>query len=236
MDDFMKIKLGDFGESTLRRESEVGRNMTIVGTVSYMAPELISADRNYTSAVDIYALAITFWEIWTGQEAFKNITNTFSVYNMVQSGIRPEIPTGTPSELSDMIQESWRANPEERPMAIQLVNRLRELLMFVSTQADCAQDEEFATTLAKAENNNDSSTTVYTPETSTHKIVTTGLRVIETIGDKISMFRDSTLERFSNGDRLTSLGTDLRKSGGRKSMTAPTAEADGNAAKNPIHP
>ena len=234
IDSIMKIKLGDFGESTLRRESEMNRNMTIVGTVSYMAPELISADRNYTFAIDIYALGITFWEIWTGGEAFTSISNTFTLYNMVQEGVRPEIPTGTPTELSNIMREAWSADPSQRPKAIELVSRLCEMLVFVATGANCEHDEEFSTTIAKAATNNDSSTTVYTPDTSRSGVVKKGLKVIETIGDKIGMFRDSTIEMWR--DRDSGSGR-LSNEGAKDIVVEIQGESRENedGAKNPLH-
>ena len=66
--DKWKIKLGDFGESrAILKLSEAGMNeaakerdsaqwdqrMTVLGTVAYMAPELVNAQKQYTEAIDM---------------------------------------------------------------------------------------------------------------------------------------------------------------------------------------
>ena len=97
------IKLGDFGESTLRRDTE-NRRMTILGTVSYMSPELVAADKNYTSAVDIYALGITLCEIFSGETPFAKVNNFLKIYESITKGDRPDLPKDIPIELKNIIE------------------------------------------------------------------------------------------------------------------------------------
>jgi serine/threonine protein kinase len=97
------IKLGDFGESTVRRETD-NRRMSILGTVSYMSPELVAADKNYTSAVDIYALGITLCEIFSGEVPFANIKNFLKIYESITKGDRPDLPKDIPIELKNIIE------------------------------------------------------------------------------------------------------------------------------------
>ena len=116
----------------------------------------------------------------------------------------------------------------------ELVSRLCEMLVFVATGANCEHDEEFSTTIAKAATNNDSSTSVYTPDTSRSGVVKKGLKVIETIGDKIGMFRDSTIEMWR--DRDSGSGR-LGNEGAKDIVVEIQGESRENEgeAKNPLH-
>jgi serine/threonine protein kinase len=125
-----EVKLGDFGESCRERPSPQDgeddsqtRRMTILGTIAYMAPELIAAAKFYTSAVDIFALAITFWEIWTGQTAYE--TNTqFEVYKLVEDGNRPDIVNiDAPIDFIQLIKMCWHQDPDARPTAEEVCSR-----------------------------------------------------------------------------------------------------------------
>jgi serine/threonine protein kinase len=117
-----------------RRESSVdsqsdesSRRMTILGTVAYMAPELVNAEKFYTTAIDVYALGVTFWEIWSGKEAYGDCS-TFDIYKYVADGIRPELDDSFPNDLKDIIKDSWHQDSSDRPTARALVHRFESLL------------------------------------------------------------------------------------------------------------
>jgi serine/threonine protein kinase len=63
-------KLADFGVAHLA-ESDLTRTGDIVGTLAYMAPEQADGER-ITGAVDVYALALTLYEGWTGSNPVKS--------------------------------------------------------------------------------------------------------------------------------------------------------------------
>lgn len=128
VDDNLNVKLGDFGESTYKKRNGSDRKMTIVGTVAYMAPELVYADKSYTEAIDVYALAITIWEIWTQSEPFGDVTNFLRIYEKVQRGERPAWPSDAPSELVKLIELAWADAPQNRPKARELQKSLENIL------------------------------------------------------------------------------------------------------------
>ena len=105
--------------------------MGIAGTATYMAPELIAAHRHYTPAVDIYALGVSFWEIWSGIRAYADKT-VFEVYDIVSKGERPDINilsnNGSTREFISIVTSAWHADPEQRPTAEELIYKFDALI------------------------------------------------------------------------------------------------------------
>src|SRR4051794_5125599 len=58
-------KLADFGVAHLSSGDPLTRTGDVVGTLAYMAPEQAEGER-VTSAADVYSLALTLYEAWTG--------------------------------------------------------------------------------------------------------------------------------------------------------------------------
>lgn len=140
------VKLGDFGESTQARtfESTASRRMTILGTVAFMAPELIAAKRHYTGAIDIYALAITMWEIWTGRDPYEDISQ-FDIYAKVAEGYRPPLPADAPPGFNEILQMCWQEDSNLRPSAGDLLVKMDEVhtrFLGGSSRADHDSDTE----------------------------------------------------------------------------------------------
>ncbi len=123
------VKLGDFGEATKTRnmESTKAKRMTILGTVAFMAPELVSAERHYTQSIDIYALGVTFWEIWTQMDPYDGCS-TFEIYEKVKNGEKLKLTDDMPNLFREILLSMWDQEPQNRPTGEKLITMLTELI------------------------------------------------------------------------------------------------------------
>ncbi|KAF9472453.1 kinase-like protein [Pholiota conissans] len=121
--------LTDFGLSIVMNEI---RNLSTYsnemqnkprGTMAWMAPEVHSGSRP-DKASDVYSLAMTIWEIYSGQTPFsETLLNVLS--GLVTSGSRPERPSGlSDDKVWAVVRQCWSHNAESRPTADQVVNFL----------------------------------------------------------------------------------------------------------------
>ncbi|EEY53568.1 protein kinase [Phytophthora infestans T30-4] len=112
--------------------------MTVTGTVSYMAPEMIGCRTglaSYGEAADVYSLAITFWDILYPDREKYSVTNPLLVFEGVLNGCRPPLedmdPNNPdeifPSKLRGIITRAWHSNPNARPTMPQIVRTLESI-------------------------------------------------------------------------------------------------------------
>ena len=121
---FARRRLRAFSSAKTVMSGGSEKKMTIVGTVSNMAPEMINAESQYSEAVDIYSLAVTLWEIWTVLVPFKDF-NTFQIYKMVgEDSARPNLPKDMNEVYKSCVNAAWGQNPKFRPSASALHHTL----------------------------------------------------------------------------------------------------------------
>lgn len=112
----------------LASDPDSNEELGIVGTVGYMAPELIAAKRDYTEAVDVYALGIVLRCIWTADsDPWPTELQTFDVYAKVENGERPELGE-CPKEVADVVNSAWAQEASERPDAEKLRVKIVQIL------------------------------------------------------------------------------------------------------------
>jgi len=108
-----KVKVLDFGVSILReREAENGR--FIVGTLAYMAPELLGGTRA-TEASDLYAVGVIAYEIFAGRYPFP----TTSVLALREAILRdkPSLAAIDP-DVAPIVARLLAKRAEERPAGV----------------------------------------------------------------------------------------------------------------------
>jgi hypothetical protein len=122
-----RAKLTDFGVAQIAGEQPLTRTGDVVGTLAYMSPE--QADGKQASpATDLYALALTLYEGFVGENPMRGATAVATVKRLSE-GIpslavrRPDLPR----RLAQALDRALTIDPDERGD----VRELREALVSV---------------------------------------------------------------------------------------------------------
>lgn len=117
-------KLTDFGVAHVASGERVTRTGDVAGTLEYMAPEQADGGET-TGAADVYALALTLYEAWTGTNPVRGRGPAATAKRIG----RP-IPSlrdkrrDLPPELCDVIDDALEADPGLRPSPRELGEEL----------------------------------------------------------------------------------------------------------------
>lgn len=109
---------------------------SVEGSPAYMAPEVLLGTQNQTNKIDIYSMALIFWEMWYGVDVAGNMNreilhpgfkgNAFGELKKrmanPKGGWRPSFQSGErpPDDLVAMMRKGWHEIPETRPSANEL--------------------------------------------------------------------------------------------------------------------
>ena len=118
-----RFALADFGIARIADHPSSTTKGTIIGTVAYMAPEVISGHEP-TAACDVYALGITLHELLTGAPPFTG--NVAAILHDHVYTLAPR-PAGIPDPLWDVISGCLSKDPAGRPTAAALAQTLHAL-------------------------------------------------------------------------------------------------------------
>ena len=108
-------KLTDFGVAHVVSGETLTRTGDVVGTLAYMAPEQADGER-VTSACDVYSLALTLYEAWTGTNPIRAGGPAATARRLGRplpslAALRRELPL----ELCDAIDAALDPDPARRP-------------------------------------------------------------------------------------------------------------------------
>ena len=78
------VKLVDFGFAcTLEGRDGTGTNKSMVGTPGYMAPEIMNSEPYQGSVVDLFALAVILFILYTGGPPFSSADSDDQFYKLL---------------------------------------------------------------------------------------------------------------------------------------------------------
>ncbi|MGQ0616617.1 MAG: serine/threonine-protein kinase [Acidimicrobiia bacterium] len=112
--------LADFGIARFQDATSVTATGAMVGTACYLAPEQVTGTPAGPPA-DIYALALVLVESLTGERTFPGTPLESS---MARLHADPPVPPGLPPALASTLAAMTARQPEERPAALDVVERL----------------------------------------------------------------------------------------------------------------
>jgi hypothetical protein len=119
-------KLADFGVAHVASGDPLTRTGDVVGTLAYMAPEQAEGAR-VTPACDVYSLALTLYEAWTGTNPVKAAGPAATARRLGRplpslASMRRDLPL----ELCDVVDDALDIDPARRPAPARLRAGLRK--------------------------------------------------------------------------------------------------------------
>ncbi|MDR1791021.1 MAG: Stk1 family PASTA domain-containing Ser/Thr kinase [Propionibacteriaceae bacterium] len=115
-----QIKVSDFGLAKPVGAQTHTAPGTMMGTISYVAPEIVT-DEPYDTRADVYALGIMMFEMLTGEKPHKGENAVAIAYSHVNKDIKPPsavLPNGSsiiPDYLDALVTTAAARKPEDRP-------------------------------------------------------------------------------------------------------------------------
>jgi len=120
------LRISDFGLSIPQSKTVSSLSQVSVGSLAWMAPELLTLGTTDPEKCDIFAFGVVLWEIASRQIPYEEFTE-FQVRENVKEGERLLIPLDVPVGFYNLITQCWDQDPAKRPKAETIVNKLREL-------------------------------------------------------------------------------------------------------------
>mmetsp|Transcript_571 Transcript_571/g.1932 ORF Transcript_571/g.1932 Transcript_571/m.1932 type:complete len:1167 (-) Transcript_571:220-3720(-) len=123
------VRIGDFGIAVvLSADEDDGSHLRhgFAGTYQYMAPEII-AKQPYTEKSDVYSFGMVLWEMVSMQLPFVGLAPEVAADQVLNGGLRPQIPPFCPQPLAVVISSCWNQEPTLRPSFPQLIELMKRI-------------------------------------------------------------------------------------------------------------
>ncbi|KAJ1551412.1 hypothetical protein HK096_011503, partial [Nowakowskiella sp. JEL0078] len=125
------VKVTDFGFSSKESSSLASNSAIFGGTYYFMSPEKLIGTSAATRAVDVYAFAMTAYEVLTdGVLPFSDVARNLPQLTdyVVSKKMRPVRPSECSEALWKVLESCWHQDPSLRPQFTEIDLMLRNLL------------------------------------------------------------------------------------------------------------
>jgi TolB-like protein/Flp pilus assembly protein TadD len=123
-----QVKVMDFGLARLQGALKLTRTSQTVGTLSYMAPELIHG-AEATPHSDMYAFGVLFYQMLTGRLPFHGEHEAAVMYEILNGEPAPlaRLRPDTPGDAQGLIARLLQKDPAKRPSSMEEVSHALSL-------------------------------------------------------------------------------------------------------------
>mmetsp|Transcript_18116 Transcript_18116/g.54546 ORF Transcript_18116/g.54546 Transcript_18116/m.54546 type:complete len:1319 (+) Transcript_18116:310-4266(+) len=128
-------KLADVGLAKVIRDRNYITQVSVIGTFAWAAPEVLTNEK-CTEKADIFSFGIVLWETASRALPFAGLNGMQAAMAVMNRGLRPEIPRGTPPPLASLMQACWAPAAASRPSFPEIVAALEGMLAAIGGPGD----------------------------------------------------------------------------------------------------
>lgn len=114
IDDNFTVRIADFGLSKALPECVSSRSSSALGTLNWLAPEVLSQECSYTTKADIFSFGMVMFEIATNSTPFSGLS-PLQIVRSLDCGRRPTIPDNICDDYARLISKCWAQDYNMRP-------------------------------------------------------------------------------------------------------------------------
>jgi len=123
IDETDNVKVMDFGIARIMSDKHLTRTGAKLGTLYYMSPEQVRADKNIDHLTDIYSTGIVLYEMLTGKLPYKTDTDSdFYVMKEILEDATPDPRDFYPHISEDMVSLVGRMTQKDKNDRIEIHN------------------------------------------------------------------------------------------------------------------
>ena len=132
--------MNNYSSDEEENENEKYLDIEMVGTIGYIAPEIILGMDKYTNAVDFYALGVISYELIFGYKPYNGLTRYQIGKDMLEDKVNYQIDIDYSDKLINFVKNLLKINPKER---ICRLNAIKENEYFRGLNWDSIQYKNY---------------------------------------------------------------------------------------------